>query len=125
MPDGTKANRIREPRSGSVKPGTTRPEALDEFRCELDRIADEFEAEFRTHDTDVVLGCFVAARSFLRLHRQPRWWFLLAGGLAAKEWLRRRGYSPSWSESQVDDIFAELEGNGRDWCEDWYENRTQ
>ena len=31
---------------------------------------------------------------------------------AAKEWLGRRGSSPSWSESQVEDIFAELEGNG-------------
>jgi len=124
MLDGTKAHRIREPHSGSINPGTTRP-ALDEFRRGFDRIADDFEAQLRTQDTDVVLGCFVAARDFLRRHRQPRWWFLLTGGLAAKEWLRRRGYSPSWSESQVDDIFAALVGDDRDWCEKWYENRTQ
>jgi hypothetical protein len=114
-----------DPHSGSIKPGTTRSEALDEFRRGLDRIAADFEGGLRTQSTDAVLAYFAGARSFLRRHRQPRWWFLFAGGLAAKEWLRRRGYSPSWSESQVDDIFAELEGNRRNWCADWYENRTQ
>ena len=125
MIDGMKANRNPEPRSGSINPGTTRSEALEQFRSKLDRIADNFEAELRTQSTDVVLAYFAAARNFLRRHLQPRWWFLLTGGLAAKEWLRRRGYSPSWSESQVDDIFAALVGDDRDWCEKWYENRTQ
>lgn len=124
MLDRTKANRFPEPHSESINPGTT-PEAWEQFRSELDSIADDFRAQLRTENTDTVLGYWAAARSFVRRHRQPRWWFLLAGGLAAKEWLRRPGYSPSWSESQVDDIFAELEGNGCDWCEDWYENRTQ
>jgi hypothetical protein len=113
-----------EPHSASIKPGTARPEAAEQFRSRLDTIAGVLEAELRTQSTGVVLAYFAAARNFLRHQRQPRWWFLLAGGLAAKEWLRRRGYSPSWSESQVDDIFAELDGNGRDWCEDW-NNRTQ
>jgi hypothetical protein len=122
MLDGTKANRI----PGSINPGTTRPKALEQFRSELDRIADDFRAQLRTQKYRPVLGYFVAAQTLVqRRPRTVRWWYLLAGGLAAKEWLRRRGYSPAWSESQVDDIFAELEGNSRDWCESWYENRTQ
>jgi len=87
MVDGTKSKRYPEPRSGSINPGRTRPEALDEFRSKLDSIADDFRAQLRTQKTDTVLGYFVAARSFLRRRRQPRWWFLLAGGLPAKEWL--------------------------------------
>jgi hypothetical protein len=125
MLDRTKADRIPEARSRSTNPCRSRPEDLDEFRRVVNSIADDFEAKLRTRNTAEVLEHFLATRSCLRRHYEPRWWFLLTGGLAAKEWLRRRGYSPAWSEPQTDDIFAELEGHNHVWCEDWCKNRIQ
>lgn len=70
MLDGTKANRIPEPRSGSIKPGTKRPKVIEHFRSEVDRIADDFQAQLRTQNTGTVLEYFVAARALIR--RRPR-----------------------------------------------------
>ena len=117
--------RIPERRSGSINPYRSRPEDLDEFRREVDEIASEFEAKLRTEDIRTVLAYFFAAERCLRRYVEPRWWFLLRGALAVKEWLRRSGYSPAWSESQADDVLAMLEGSECAWCADWHENRIQ
>jgi len=124
MLDPTKTN-IPARRAECIKAGRTRPEALDEFHHALEKIAGDFHAQLQTQDSDTVLAYFAAARNCLRRHRQPRWWFLLTGSLAAREWLRRRGYSPTWSEWQMEDVFAVLEGDDRDWCEDWRKNQIQ
>jgi hypothetical protein len=111
--------------SGSIKPGRTRP-TLDEFRRGIDQIANDFEADLRSQSTDIVRAYFAAARNCLR--RTPgrmQWVYLLLGGLAAKEWLRRKGYSPAWTEEQCADIFAILQDEPDRWSKDWEENRIQ
>jgi hypothetical protein len=124
MLDPTKTN-IPAPRAGCIKAGQTRP-TLDEFRHEFDKIAGDFETELRTLSTNVVLEHFVAARNCLRhTPGRLRWLYLLVGGLAAKEWLRRKGYSPAWTEEQCADIFAILRDEPDRWSKDWEENRIQ
>jgi hypothetical protein len=125
MLDQPKTDHVLGGRCRTPKPAHNQ-EVVDKFLREIDELVDEFKAKFRTQPSDVVLAYFAGAEiSLRRCPRRERGLNLLVGTLAAREWFERLGYSPTWTAAQVEDVFAALEGNDRDWCADWYENRTQ